>query len=93
MKSCKNCKNYDLDYKYCFAFHIKIIDDVSAEVCKFYKEKKKVPENIKCVNCMNLNKYGYCSVKKKCKNEDEKFKEHKCSQFKIRLNRKKRKKY
>lgn len=82
MKSCNNCRNYDPKNLYCFSFHIKVIDDISAEVCKFYKEKKKVIENIKCVRCFYMNKYGYCSAKKQCVNDDEKFLNRKCRYFK-----------
>ena len=93
MKSCKNCKSYEIEYKYCFSYHIKVLDDISAEVCKFYKEKNKVPDNIKCINCNNINKYGYCNVRKKCMIEDDRFKVRKCNYFKYKLNRKKREKY
>lgn len=92
MKSCKNCKNYDLNNKYCFFYHLKIIDDVSAEVCKNYKERFKEKKNIKCLNCLNINKYGYCYIKKKCISEEEKLKKRNCKSFKIKPYRKRKKK-
>lgn len=93
MKSCNNCKNYDSKNLYCFSFHIKVIDTISAKVCKWYKEKRKVPENIKCINCFNINKYGYCNVKKLCINENERYRDRRCSSFKVRMYRNRRRKF
>lgn len=93
IQSCRKCKNYKSSDNYCYKFKMRIIDPISASVCKNYDCKKYVPDKVKCVYCSNINKYGYCLIKKVCLDEDEKNRERKCSKFKKRLNRKKREKY
>lgn len=92
IQSCRKCKNYKLSDKYCYIFKLKIIDPISASVCKNYECKKYIPEKVKCIKCRNINKYGYCLIKKVCFDEEERSRDRKCSKFKIKLNRKNKKK-
>ena len=93
IQSCRRCKNYKISDKYCYIFHMNIIDTISASVCQSYDCKTYVPDKVRCVSCSNMNKYGYCLIKKVCFDEDERLRYRKCSRFKKRLKRKKKKKY
>lgn len=82
-KSCKNCRHYSLDSGYCYEKDTTIIDKMGATYCKTYKEKRKLPRgDVKCIYCANLNKYNWCSVKKRCFDETEKEKLRQCIKFK-----------
>lgn len=70
MKSCKKCYNYSILNKGCKRFMINISDpDVFGSACKEYSEKKI--NKVQCNGCINLNKYKYCLMKKKCLDDIE----------------------
>lgn len=81
MKSCRRCKNYIESSSYCKIHNIKITDIFNATYCSSYNAKVKDKVNVKCVNCKNINKYNYCSIKKRCFNFEERIKERKCINF------------
>lgn len=48
-KSCKYCKNYSIDYRYCYCIKMNILDSRKATHCNNYSEvpvgrKKKIIE-------------------------------------------------
>lgn len=57
------------------------------------KEKAKKTNKVKCRECGNMNKYGWCMMKKRCFNEIERNIERSCKSFFIRRYRKKKIKY
>lgn len=79
MRSCKNCKKYTKEI--CSKYNIRIIDKINAQYCKFYEEKRNIKQKIKCCWCKNLNKYLWCSHKKRCLNDTEIEKERTCVSF------------
>ena len=82
-KSCKNCRNYNWGEGYCLEKQAKIIDKTAASYCKSYYEKRNLPKGeVKCVKCININKYGWCCVKRKCFDETERIKTRRCINFK-----------
>lgn len=82
MKSCNKCENFNKECKYCYIFKTNIIDPLSANVCSRYDSKAKRKEKVKCVNCKNINKYNYCSYKRRCFNFEERIKERQCINYK-----------
>ena len=80
MKSCKKCFYYNNEFKRCTKFKCDISDSiVFGSACKEYSEIKQ--NKVKCITCINMNKYGYCLIKKKCFTFEEKVKERKCRAF------------
>ena len=87
-KSCNNCKFYRFNDRFCSAKEINIIDKMGATYCKSYDEKRKLSENnVKCNNCLNINKYSWCYEKKKCIDEIEQEKPRRCAKFKTKRNK------
>lgn len=84
IRSCKKCKRYSKELRYCKQYEISIIDPTTATYCKSYSSEVHTKKNIKCCNCKNLNRYGYCSIKKRCFNEEEKYKARQCISFTFR---------
>ena len=65
MKDCKKCYYYSITYKRCKKFICDIPDTkVFGTACKEYSEKKL--KKVQCYDCINLNKYKYCLMKKIC---------------------------
>lgn len=56
-------------------------------------KEKKQSTKVKCKECGNMNKYGWCMMKKRCFNEEERHIEKQCRYFFKRKYRAKRKKY
>lgn len=54
---------------------------------------KKLVKKVKCKECGNMNKYGWCMMKKRCFNETERNIEKSCRSFFQRKYRKKKVKY
>lgn len=50
-------------------------------------------KKVKCKDCNNMNKYGWCMMKKRCFNYIEVNTERQCKYFFIRKARKKKVKY
>lgn len=84
MKSCRRCKEYRSNLKYCVINKITITDVLNATYCKNYKQNIKTRKDVKCINCKNINKYHYCIKKKRCFNFDERVKERQCINFEWR---------
>lgn len=84
MKSCRNCQKYKLDDDVC-KLHGNIIDKTIATYCSKYSDRRHIAKGkVKCVNCSEMNKYGWCNNKRRCFTEEERFKERTCSKFKVR---------
>lgn len=65
MNDCKKCCYYSKITKRCVKFRCSVSDTaVFGMVCKKYSENKS--KEVRCVDCLNLNKYNYCFAKKKC---------------------------
>lgn len=70
MKTCKKCYYYSIINMKCKRFMIEVPDaDVFGTACKEYSEKKI--KKVQCYDCINLNKYKYCLMKKKCLDDTE----------------------
>lgn len=83
-RSCRNCRNYEHECRYCFEHKIEITDVFNAGKCKSYKEKRKP---VKCINC-NQMKYTYCNIKRKCLSKEEQEKVRLCRFFRRRFHKK-----
>lgn len=82
MKTCRNCKQFKGDEEFCKIHIIRITDKTVATYCKKYEEKRHLHKGkVKCTNCLRLNRYGWCGIKKICLNEEEKIKERSCIKF------------
>ena len=77
MKDCKKCFYYYKQTKRCVKHKCDISDSkVFGSVCKDHYELKR--NKVKCNSCKNMNKYGFCLVKKVCFTPEEKTKERYC---------------
>ncbi len=86
MKSCKFCRYYKNESKYCRENKVNIIYTTSADKCTKYKDVRKLNgDKVKCYKCNNINKYSYCYVKRKCFSEEEQRKERKCINFQKKI--------
>lgn len=84
MKSCKCCENHQKN-GFCRIHHIFITDKLQAQYCKKYKYiniKKITEELVTCTECSRLNKYGYCTEKKRYIKDYEWNKKQNCICFK-----------
>lgn len=81
-KSCRNCKSYGYKCRYCFEFKIDITDVFNANYCSKYKEKRR---QVKCVNCMKLNK---CNKNRKSIHKKEENMLRVCKDFKSKIPKK-----
>ena len=84
IRSCNKCKKYNKLDKYCKEFKFNIVDTTSATYCKKYNSEVHIKKKIRCANCKNLNRYGYCYEKKRCFNEEEKYKTRQCINFRYK---------
>lgn len=50
-------------------------------------------KKVKCKECNNMNKYGWCMMKKRCYTEAERNMERQCKYYFIRKRRKQKIKY
>ena len=83
--NCKNCRNCIVNTNYCDKFKFSIVDLKMAEYCEKYKEHISIQKEVKCKNCGNINKFGYCYSKKCCIDEDERIKSRHCRSYKEKI--------
>jgi hypothetical protein len=80
MNDCKKCFYYNKQYKKCLRFKCDISDtEIFGSVCKEFT--KVLTKKVKCINCGNINKYGYCLVKKRCFEFEDRVKEKQCRSY------------
>lgn len=87
MKDCKQCYHYKKTKETCNKFKMIVTDsNVFALCCKEYSKKAKA--KVSCKDCINMNKYGWCAIKRICMNDEQKYRERQCRNY---FKRKKRK--
>ena len=92
MKNCNQCYYYKKTKRECKKFEMQVTDtEVFGMCCKEYS--KKVIVKVQCKNCCNMNKYGWCMIKKRCFNEEEVHKDRQCRHYFKRKHRTKKVKY
>lgn len=55
-------------------------------VTDIYKKKitGKIKKNVMCCDCKNMNRYGWCYERRRCYDEDERYKKRQCMKFVLR---------
>lgn len=91
-KNCNKCIFYKKNSKKCNKYKMLVIEtDIFALACKEYTGIKI--KKVKCKDCINMNKYTWCSMKKRCFNEIERNKDRQCRYYFKRKIRSKKEKY
>ena len=89
MKDCKTCYHYKKSITKCNKFKMNVTDsNVFALCCKEYS--KKTITKVQCRSCINMNKYGWCNMKRRCFNDEERNKDRQCRFYFMRKIRNKK---
>lgn len=80
-KTCRDCKNCSNSIRYCKMFDIYVEHMSMATYCKEFNTERDIEKVVHCKNCRNINKFGYCSYKRRCFDEIEIKKDRHCRSF------------